>query len=77
MKKANAVCGLLAFPIGKKIEDTPEGIRTRSQEYKQELVKRVEFKRYHTRIGRENIKRWLETDYFYFMKESDSFSVIL
>ena len=56
----------------------PKGIRTRSQKHKQELVKRAAFSRYCRRRGRENIKRWLEADNseVYFMKESDSFSVI-
>ena len=67
-----------SFPYWKKIEDTPEGIRTHSQEYKQELVKRADFNRYCRQRGRENIKRLLEADdsEVYFMKEWDSFSVI-
>ena len=67
-----------SFPCWKKIEDTPEGLRTRSQEHKQELVKRADFNRYCRQRGRENIKRLLEADdsEVCFMKESDSFSVI-
>ena len=67
-----------SFPYWKKIEDTPEGIHTRSQEHKQKLVKRADFNRYCRQRGRENIKRWIEADdsEVYFMKESDSFSVI-
>ena len=64
-----------SFPDWKKIKDTPEGIRTRSQEHKQKLVRRTDFNRYCRRRGRENIKRWLEADdsEVYFLKESDSF----
>ena len=67
-----------SYPYWKKIEDTPESIRTRSQEHNQELVKRADFHRYCRRRGRENMKRWLEADdsEVYFIKESDSFSVI-
>ena len=67
-----------SFPYWKKIEDTPEGIHTRSQEHKQELVKRADFNRYCRQRGWENVKKWLEVDDLevYFMKESDSFSVI-
>ena len=67
-----------SFPCWKKIEDTSEGIHTRSQEHKQKIVKRADFNRYCRQRGRENIKRWLEADdsEVYFMKESDSFSVI-
>ena len=67
-----------SFPYWKKIEGTPEGIRTRSQEHKQELVKRADFNRYCRQRGRENSKRWLEADdsEVYIMKESDFFSVI-
>ena len=64
-----------SFPYWKKIEDMPKGIRTRSQEHKQELVKRADFNRYCRRIGRENIKKWLEAEdsELYFMKELDRF----
>ena len=48
--------------LKKKIEDTPEGICTRSQEQKQELVKRADFNRYFRLRGRKNIKRWLKVD---------------
>ena len=67
-----------SFPFWKKIENTPEEIRTCSQEHKQKLVKRADFNRYCTRRGRENIKRWLQADDsgVYFIKKSDSFSVI-
>ena len=51
-----------SFPCWKKIEDTPEGIGTHSQEHKQKLVERADFNRYCRQIGRENIKRWLEAD---------------
>ena len=64
-----------SFPYWEKIEDTPEGIHTRSQEHKQELVKRADFNTYCRRIGRENIKKWLEAEdsELYFMKELDHF----
>ena len=67
-----------SFPYRKKIEDTPKEICTHSQEHKQELVKRADFNRYCRHRGRENIKRWFEANdsEVYFMKESDSFSVI-
>ena len=66
-----------SFPYWKKIEDTPEGIRTRSQEHKQKLEK-ADFNSYCRRRGRENVKRWLEThdSEVYLMKESESFSVV-
>ena len=65
-------------PFWKKTEDVSFKIRTRSQEQKQELVKTSEFNRYCRRIGREDIKRWLEADdsELYFMKESDRFFVL-
>ena len=67
-----------SFPYWKKIEDMPEGIRTHSQEHKQDLVKRADVNRYCRRRGRKNIKRWLEADdsEVYFIKGSDSFSVM-
>ena len=65
-------------PFWKKAEDVSFKIRTRSQEQKQELVKRSDFNRYCRKRGREDIKRWLEADdsELYFMKESNRFFVL-
>ena len=65
-------------PFWKKTSDVCFKIRTRSQEQKQELVKRSDFNRYCRRRGREDIKRWFEADdsELYFMKESDCFFVL-
>ena len=46
-------------PFWKKIEKVSFKIRTRSQEQKQELVKRSDFNRYCRRRGREDFKRRL------------------
>ena len=64
--------------ILEKTADVSFKIRTRSQEQKQEIVKKSEFDRYCRRRGREDIKRWLEADdsELYFMKESDRFFVL-
>ena len=75
----NKLClSLTISPFWKKTEDVFFKIRTRSQEQKQELVKKSEFDRYCRRSGREDIKRWLEVDdsEVYFMKESDRFFVL-
>ena len=65
-------------PFWKKIADVNFKVRTRSQEQKQDLVKRQDFNRYCRRRGREDIKRWLEADdsEVYYMKESDRFFVL-
>ena len=65
-------------PFWKKTSDVCFKIRTRSQEQKQELVKRSDFNRYCRKRGREDIKRWLEADdsELYFMKESNRFFVL-
>ena len=75
----NKLClSLTISPFWKKTEDVFFKIRTRSQEQKQELVKKSEIDRYCRRSGREDIKRWLEADdsEVYFMKESDRFFVL-
>ena len=65
-------------PFWKKTSVVSFRIRTRSQEQKQELVKRSDFNRYCRRRGREDIKKWLEADdsELYFMKESDRLFVL-
>ena len=69
---------LCSSPFWKKTSDVCFKIRTRSQEQKQELVKRSDFNRYCRKRGREDIKRWLEADdsELYFMKESNRFFVL-
>ena len=44
-------------PFWKPVEDTPNGIRTRSQEHKQKLIKRADLNRYFRRTGSDNIRR--------------------
>ena len=65
-------------PFWKKTVDVGFKVRTRSQELKQELVKRQDFNRYCRKRGREDIKRWLEADDsdIYYMKESDRLFVL-
>ena len=65
-------------PFCKKIEDVSFKIKIRSQEQKEELVKRSDFNRCCRKRGREDIKRWLEADdtELHFMKESDRFFVL-
>ena len=47
----------------KRVRDVDSlGIRTRSQELKQENVKWQDFKRYCRFRGREDIRTWLETE---------------
>ena len=67
-----------SVPFWKKIADVNFKVRTRSQEQKQDLVKRQDFNRYCRRRGRKDIKRWLEADdsEVYYMKESDRFFVL-
>lgn len=50
------------YPFWKQIEDIPNGIRTRSQEQKQNIAKRGQFNRCMRQKGRENVKTWLEAD---------------
>ena len=65
-------------PFWKKTADVDFKVRTRSQEQKQDLVKRQDFNRYCRRRGHEDIKRWLEADdsEVYYMKKSDRFFVL-
>ena len=65
-------------PFWEKTADVDFKVRTRSQELKQELVKRQDFIRYCRKRGREDIKRWLEADNsdIYYMKESDCLFVL-
>ena len=64
-------------PIWKQTEDILAGVRTRSQEQNQTLVKRGDFNRYLRQKGRNNIKEWLVTDVseLLFSEGSDSFFV--
>ena len=59
----------------KRARDVNFGVYTRSQEARQDFVKRQDFNRYCRYRGREDIKRWLSADEseVYFMKENDRF----
>ena len=66
------------IPFWKRARDVNFGVRTRSQEAREDFVKRQDFNRYCKHIGREDIKRWLSADEseVYFMKENDRFFVV-
>ena len=62
-------------PFWKQTEDVPARVRTRLQEQNQELVKRGDFNRHLRQKGRDNIKRWLVTDFseVHLLEELESF----
>ena len=62
-------------PFWKQIEDVPAGVYTHFQEQNQELVKSGDFNRYLRQKGRDNIKRWVVTDFseVHLLEELESF----
>ena len=62
----------------KRARDVDFGVRTRSQELKQEKVKLQDFNRYCRFRGREDIRAWLEADdsVVYYLKKNDYFYVV-
>ena len=66
------------MPFWKRARDVDFGVRTRSQEARQDFVKRLDFNRYCRSRGREDIKRWLSADEseVYDMKGNDRFFVV-
>ena len=66
------------MPFWKIARDVDFCVRTRSQEARQDFVKRQDFNRHCRQRGREDIKRWLSADEseVYFMKENDRFFVV-
>ena len=65
-------------PYWKRARDVDFGVRTRSQELKQEKVKLQDFNRYCRFRGRKDIRAWLEADdsVVYYLKKNDYFYVV-
>ena len=65
-------------PYWKRARDADFGVRTLSQELKQEKVKLQDFNQYFRFRGREDIRAWLEADdqVVYYLKKNDYFYVV-
>ena len=66
-------------PFWKYPQDIPNGVRTQSQEKKnQNLVEKGEYNRYFRQKNQCNIRRWLEADEseVRLLKQSDKFYVV-
>ena len=63
------------MPFWKTARDINFCVRRRSQEARQDVVKRQDFNRYCRYRGREDIRRWMSADVseVYFLKENDRF----
>ena len=66
------------MPFWKRARDVDLCVRTRSQEARQDFVKRQDFNRYCRYRDRKDIRRWMSADVsgVYFLKENDRFFVV-